>query len=198
MAGEQAVSSEIPHGDITRHLLAWRAGDRHAAAMAFSALYAALRRAAERALSKERIDHTLGPTGLVGEAFFRMLEQQHVEWQSREHFIAIAAQMMRRILVDHARGRGTAKRGGGVSTLPLDDAALVPVDSLGELIAIHDALETLAAVDGTQSEIVELRFFGGMTHEEIASYLGVSLATVERRWRLARAWLYRELRGASA
>lgn len=197
MTGEQAVSSEALRGEITRHLLAWRAGDGQAAAIAFSALYSTLRRAAERALSKERTDHTLGPSGLVSEAFFRLLEQQHVEWQSREHFIAIAAQMMRRVLIDHARGRGTAKRGGGAPVLPLAEAALMPVD-VGELVAIHDALEALAAIDGTQSEIVELRFFGGMTHEEIASYLGVSLATVERRWRLARAWLYRELRGASA
>jgi RNA polymerase sigma factor (TIGR02999 family) len=198
MAGAQAVSPETSRGDITRHLLAWRAGDERAAATAFSALYTALRRAAERALSAERPDHTLGSAGLVSEAFVRLLEQKHVEWRSREHFIAIAAQMMRRILIDHARGRSTARRGHGVPALPLAEAALVPIDTLDELVAIHDALEALAAVDPAQSEIVELRFFGGLTHEEIARYLGVSLATVERRWRLARAWLYRRLRGAAA
>jgi RNA polymerase sigma-70 factor, ECF subfamily len=196
MAAAEAVSREPSPGEITRHLLAWRAGDDRAVVTAFSALYATLRRLAERALSGERADHTLGTAGLVSEAFFRMLAQQRIEWRSREHFIATAAQMMRRILVDHARARGTAKRGSGVSALPLSDAEIVPGESLGEVVVIHDALEALAAVDRCQSEIVELRFFGGMTHEEIASYLGISLATVERRWRLARAWLYRRLKGA--
>jgi RNA polymerase sigma factor (TIGR02999 family) len=184
-------------GDITRHLLAWSAGDGRAAATAFGALYATLRRLAHRALSAERADHTLGTTGLVSEAFFRLLEQQRIEWRSREHFIATAAQMMRRILIDHARGRSTAKRGRGLPALPLVDA-LAAADSLDGLVAIHDALEALAAVDRVQSEIVELRFFGGMTHDEIAAYLGISLATVERRWRLARAWLYRQLKGTLA
>jgi len=193
--GEDAVARDIPRGEITRQLLAWSAGDDRAAATAFSALYATLRRLAARALSGERADHTLGTAGLVSEAFFRLMEQQHIEWRSREHFIATAAQMMRRILIDHARGRGTAKRGHGVPVLPLVEAALVSGDSLDGLVAIHDALEALAAVDRAQSQVVELRFFGGMTHEEIASYLGVSLATVERRWRVARAWLYRHLKG---
>lgn len=197
MAAAEAVSRELSPGEITRYLLAWRAGDERAVVTAFSALYATLRRLAERALSGERTDHTLGAAGLVSEAFFRMLEQQRIEWRSREQFIATAAQMMRRILVDHARARGTAKRGAGVLPLPLSDAEIVPDESLGEVVVIHDALEALAAVDRCQSEIVELRFFGGMTHEEIASYLGISLATVERRWRLARAWLYRRLKGAA-
>lgn len=198
MAGDEAVSQEIPRGEITRQLLAWSAGDEHAAATAFSALYASLRQMAERALAGERTNHTLETAGLISEAFFRMVQQQHVAWKSREHFIATAAQMMRRILIDHARSRGTAKRGPGAAALPLEEAALVPSDSLDELVAIHDALEALAAIDAAQAEIVELRFFGGMTHEEIASYLGVSLATIERRWRLARAWLYRQLRGIEA
>jgi RNA polymerase sigma factor (TIGR02999 family) len=194
---EDAVSQAPPRGEITRHLLAWSAGDDRAASSAFSALYATLRRLAGRALSAERADHTLGTGGLVNEAFFRMLEQQHIAWRSREHFIATAAQMMRRILIDHARGRSAAKRGSGVEMLPLVEAALVPADALDELVGIHDALEALAAIDAAQAEIVELRFFGGLTHDEIASHLGVSLATVERRWRLARAWLYRQLRGTT-
>lgn len=189
---------EPPQGEITRHLLAWSAGDARAAASAFSALYASLRQLASRALSGERADHTLGTGGLVNEAFFRMLEQQHIAWRSREHFIATAAHMMRRILIDHARGRAAAKRGAGVALLPLVEAAGVPADALDELVAIHDALEALAVIDPARSEVVELRFFGGLTHEEIARHLGVSLATVERRWRLARAWLYRQLRGAAA
>jgi RNA polymerase sigma-70 factor (ECF subfamily) len=196
MAGEEAVSREVPRGEITKHLLAWSAGDDHAVASVFSALYETLRRLAGRALSTERADHTLEAAGLVSEAFFRLLEQQHVEWRSREHFIATAAQMMRRTLIDHARGRGTAKRGQGVPVLPLDEAVLMPSESLDELVVIHDALEALAAVAPSQREIVELRFFGGMTHDEIASYLGVSLATVERRWRLGRAGLYRHLSGS--
>lgn len=195
---EQAVSRDAPRGEITRQLLAWSAGNDAAAATAFSALYATLRRMAQRALSSERADHTLGTGGLVSEAFFRMLEQQHIEWRSREHFIATAAQMMRRILIDYARSRGTAKRGRGVPVLPLVEASLVPSESLDGLMAIHDALDALAALDRTQSELVELRFFGGMTHDEIARYFGVSPATVERRWRLARAWLYRHLKGTLA
>jgi RNA polymerase sigma factor (TIGR02999 family) len=197
MAGQQAALQDVGPGEITRHLLAWSAGDDQAAATAFSALYATLRRLAQRALSAERTDHTLGSAGLVSEAFFRMLEQQHVAWRSREHFLATAAQMMRRILIDYARSRGTAKRGSGVAALPLIEAALVPSESLDGLVAIHDALDALAAFDRTHSEIVELRFFGGMTHDEIARYFGVSPATVERRWRLARAWLYRHLKGTA-
>jgi len=197
MIGDQAAPRDGSRGEITRHLLAWSAGDGGAAATAFSALHATLRRLARRALSAERADHTLGTSGLVSEAFFRLLEQQRVEWRSREHFIATAAQMMRRILVDHARGRCTAKRGGGVRALPLVEA-LAPSESLDGVVAIHDALEALAAIDRVQSEIVELRFFGGMTHDEIARHLGISLATVERRWRLARAWLYRRLKGTMA
>lgn len=196
MSRVQAVPRELPRGEITRNLLAWSAGDDHAVTPAFSALYAVLRQLARRALATERSDHTLGTAGLISEAYLRLLQQRHIEWRNREHFIAIAAQMMRRILIDHARGRGTAKRARGVPALSLEVAALVPADSLDELVAIHDALEALAALDGTQSKLVELRFFGGMTHEEIASYFGISLATVERRWRLARAWLYRRLREA--
>jgi RNA polymerase sigma factor (TIGR02999 family) len=141
------------------------------------------------------MNHTLGTSGLVSEAFLRMLEQQRVEWQSREHFMATAAHMMRRILVDHGRSRSAAKRGSGATALPLAEAAFVSDDSMAELQAIHGALEALAAIDPMRSEIVTLRFFGGMTHEEIARYLGVSVPTVERRWRIARAWLYRELAG---
>jgi len=194
MPGQGAVSSNVARGAITAHLLAWSAGDERAMAAVFASLYGTLRRLAERALVGERADHTLGTAGLVSEAFFRMLEQQRITWRSREHFVAIAAQMMRRILLDHARGRAAAKRGGGVAMLPLVEAAL-PTRALDELVAIHDALEALAAVDRSQSDIIELRFFGGMTHEEIAGYLGISIPTVERRWRLARAWLYRYLEG---
>lgn len=198
MAGGQAASRDPSRSDITRLLLDWRAGNATAASAAFSALYAALRELARRALSGERTAHTLGTAGLVSEAFFRLMDQQRIEWQSREHFLATAAQMMRRVLIDHARGRRAAKRGSGVPALPLADDSGLPGDALDGLVAIHDALEALAAVDPALSELVELRFFGGMTHDEIARYLGTSLTTVERRWRLARAWLYRHLTSAPA
>ena len=185
-------------GDITRHLLAWSAGDDRAAASAFSALYATLRRVAGRALAGERPDHTLGTAGLIGEAFCRLLEQQHVRWQSREHFLAIAGQMMRRVLIDHARARAAAKRGSGVAPIELIDDDLVPAAALDSVVALHDALDALAAVDAAASEVVALRVFAGMTHDELASHLGVSTATIERRWRLGRAWLYRHLQGAPA
>ena len=198
MPGDQAVPREIPRGEITKQLLAWSAGTDRAAGAAFSALYATLRQLAGRALSGERTDHTPGTAGL-GDALFRSLsrslEQQHIEWRSPEHVIAIAARMIRRLLIDHARGRSTAGRSHRTPALPLVEAGLVPGEALDGLVAIHDALEALAAVDHAQSEIVELRFFGGMTREEVAGYLGMSLATVERRWQLARAWLYRHLKG---
>lgn len=198
MAGEEMVSGETLGGEITNQLRAWSGGDERGAATAFSALHVTLRRLAGRALSSERSDHTLGTAGLISEVYFRLSEQQRIAWRSREHFIATAAQMMRRILIDHARGRTAAKRGHGAPLLPLVEAAQVSSGSLREIVAIHEALEALAVIDRSQSELVELRFFGGMTHEEIASHLGTSLATVERRWRLARAWLYRHLKGASA
>lgn len=185
---------EVPREEITRQLMAWSAGDASAAAAAFAVLYASLHRIAERALSAERADHTLGAEGLVSEAFLRMLEQR-VEWRNREHFLVTAAQMMRRVLIDYARARRTAKRGHGDAALPLTDATRVAGDPLDELLAIHDALAALAALDPMQSEIVEARFFGGLSTDEIAQHIGVSPATIERRWRLARAWLYRELRG---
>ncbi len=197
MSGRE-VLREIPRGEITRHLLAWRAGDNASMHRVFSMLHDVLRRLAERALSGERANHTLETAGLVSEVFFRLIDQQYVEWQSREHFMAIAVKMMRRILVDYGRGRGAAKRGHGAPVLPLIEAELVASESLDEFLSIHDALEALAKVSRTQSEIVELRFFGGMTHDEIASYLRLSLPTVERRWRLARAWLYRRLGDAAA
>jgi RNA polymerase sigma factor (TIGR02999 family) len=195
MSGDPQSLPETPRGEITKQLLAWSAGDNQAASSAFAALYATLRRLAGHALAGERPDHTLGTAGLISESFFRLMEQQHIEWRSREHFIATAAQMMRRILIDHARSRATAKRGYAVPALPLVDAGLVSGEALDGLVAIHDAVEALAVADRLQSQIIELRFFGGMTHEEIARYLGMSLATVERRWRLARAWLYRHLKG---
>jgi RNA polymerase sigma-70 factor, ECF subfamily len=187
------LSHKAVRSDVTVNLLAWSAGDDHALHTVFAALHERLSRLATRALSAERANHTLDTTGVISETYLRMLEQQHVEWRSREQFIATAAQMMRRILIDYARARRTAKRGRDVPMLPLSNALVVQCDLPDEVTAIRDALEALAAVDRALAEIIELRFFGGMTHDQIAGHLGLSVATIERRWRLGRAWLYRYL-----
>jgi RNA polymerase sigma factor (TIGR02999 family) len=159
----------------------------------FSELFVTLRQLAERAMSRERENHTLGTGGLISEAWFRLVEQRRIEWRSREHFLAIAAQMMRRILVDYARAHRADKRGAGAELLPLDEELMPGTTQLGQIVAIHDALQVLETIDAVKSAIVELRFFGGLGHDEIARHLGLSVPTVERRWRLARAWLYRHL-----
>jgi RNA polymerase sigma factor (TIGR02999 family) len=194
MSDEQAVPHrEALRSDITAHLIAWSAGNDEALHAVFSTLHDRLSQLAARAPSGERANHTLGTAGLISETYMRMLEQQHLQWRSREQFIAIAAQMMRRVLIDYARGRRTAKRGHGMLVVPLAEATPVHSELLDCVEAIHDALEALGGVNPLQSKIIELRFFGGMTHEEIGSYLRLSVATVERRWRLGRAWLYRYL-----
>jgi RNA polymerase sigma-70 factor (ECF subfamily) len=194
MSDEHTVLHKEPlRCDITAHLLAWSAGNDEALHTVFATLHERLSQLAARALSGERANHTLGTAGLISETYMRMLEQQHLQWRSREQFIAIAAQMMRRVLIDYARGRRTAKRGYGTVVVPLAEATPVGSDLLDGVTAIHDALEALGSVNHLQAKIIELRFFGGMTHDEIGSNLGLSVATVERRWRLGRAWLYRYL-----
>lgn len=194
MSDKHAVSHKgALRSDITAHLIAWSAGNDEALHAVFSTLHERLSRLAARALGGERANHTLGTAGLISETYMRMLEQQHLQWRSREQFIAIAAHMMRRVLIDYARGRRTAKRGHGMLAVPLAEATPVHGDLLDGVAAIHDALEALGADHPLQAKIIELRFFGGMTHEQIASYLGLSVPTIERRWRLGRAWLYRHL-----
>jgi len=184
--------------DVTGLLLAWGRGDRSAADELMPAVYEELRRQAERAMRREGLEHTLQPTALVHESYLRLVDQRRVAWRNRAHFFAIAATVMRRILVDHARARLTAKRGGGAAPITLagveggDGAAEAEVD----LLALHDALDRLASLDPEQARLVELRYFGGLTIEETADALGVSPATVKREWALARAWLRRELEGA--
>ena len=155
-----------------------------------------LRRIARRCVAGERPGHSLQATALVNEAYLRLVDVQRVHWQNRAHFLAMAARMMRRILVDHARGRLATKRGGGVRQITLgeaDPAGASPNDDGVDVLALHEALERLAALDPGQARIVELRYFGGMTIEDTAEALGLSPATIKREWAVARAWLRREL-----
>ena len=178
---------------ITRLLLAWRQGDEQAFEGLVPLVYDELRRMARRHLGRERQGHTLQPTALVNEAYLRLLEARHIEWRDRLHFFAIAGRVMRRILVDGARTRHAGKRGGGIDHLEFDETRLGVVDRSVELLALDDALQALAAVDGRKGRVVELRVFGGLTVEETAAALGVSSDTVTRDWQFATSWLKREL-----
>jgi RNA polymerase sigma-70 factor, ECF subfamily len=182
--------------DVTGLLVACGNGEAAARTILMEAVYDELRRLARGYLGRERPEHTLPPTALVHEAYLKLVDQKRVRWQNRAHFFAIAAQQMRRILVDHARAHRTAKRGGG-ATIPLTgiDVAGAPLNL--DLLDLEAALEKLAALDPRQSRLVELRFFGGLTVEETAAVLGIAAITVKRDWALARAWLYRELRSAA-
>ena len=182
---------------VTELLAAWSAGDEHAMAALMPRVYDEMCHLAARYLRRERKDHTLETSALVHEAYLRLIDQQHVQWQSRVHFLGIAAQMMRRILVDHARSHLSAKKGGRIKSLSLDQALTLAPERAPELVAVDDALERLSVIDAQQTRIVELRFFGGLTSEEIACVLGVSVPTVTRGWRMARNWLYLELQQRS-
>lgn len=184
--------------DITLLLRQWNGGDQGALEQLIPVVYSELRSLAARYLRRERPDHTLQPTALVHEAFMRLVDQSRVVWQNRAHFFGIASQMMRRILVDHARQRRSAKRDPGtyrIASMPGVEAA---TDRDPELLAVDEALTRLESLDGRQARIVELRFFGGLTVEETAEVVGISTATVKREWRTARAWLRRELDSAAA
>src|SRR4051812_37215342 len=185
--------------DITQLLLKWNGGDDGSADELLSAVYAELHRQAARAMRREGADHTLQATALVHEAYLRLVDQRRVEWRNRAHFFGIAAQMMRRILVDHARGRDAAKRGGGAVSVTLTDAHAAAGEASADaldVLALNDALDRLGALDANQARIVALRYFGGMNIEETAEVMGVSPATVKREWAVARAWLRRELGGS--
>jgi RNA polymerase sigma factor (TIGR02999 family) len=182
--------------DITALLIAWGHGEHAARSQLVEAVYDELRRVAQRRLQTERADHSLTPTALVHEAYLRLIDQQRVQWRNRAQFFAIAARLMRRILVDHARARATAKRDGGPSiALEEVEVGTAPLDV--DVLALDSALDRLAALDTRQGQLVELRFFAGFTVEETAAALDVSPITVKRDWALARAWLFRELRGSS-
>jgi RNA polymerase sigma factor (TIGR02999 family) len=180
-------------GDATGLLLAWSRGDRGALDKLLPLLHDELHRLAARFMRRERADHLLQPTALVNEAYLRLVDQRTVRWQNRAHFFAIAAQLMRRILIDHARKQRYAKRGGGAAHALLDEALTLSDERAAELVALDEALDALAAVDAQQSRVVELRFFGGLTVEETAEVLELSRDMVKREWSTAKAWLYREM-----
>ena len=177
----------------TQLLIAWSNGDQAALDELTPLVYKELHRLAKSYMARERADHTLQTSALVNEAFIRLIDWKNVQWQNRAHFFAVSAQLMRRILVDFARSRNYAKREGGAHKVSLDETAIVSQRRSKDLVALDDALTALAALDERQSRVVELRFFGGLSLEEIAEALQVSVGTVRRDWSLARAWLHREL-----
>ena len=178
---------------VTQWLLQWSGGDQAALDQLMPAVYTELHRVAVSYLRREQAGHTLQPTALVHEAYLRLVDESRVDWHSRAHFFGVAARLMRQILVDHARRRHAAKRGGGAFKVTLEDARANYEPPDLDLLALDHALNELAALDPQQSRVVELRFFGGLTLEETAEALGVSSKTVARDWEFARAWLHREM-----
>lgn len=181
--------------DITGLLLAWSSGDESVLERLMELIYGRLHRLAESFMNQERPEHTLQTTALVNEAYLRLIRQDQVQWRDQVHFFAVAGWVMRRILVDHARRNAKVKRGGGVYKLPLEELGSIPVERAPDLLALDDALRTLEANDAELARIVELKYFSGMVKEEIAEVMGLSPATVTRRFRAAKAWLYFYLSG---
>jgi RNA polymerase sigma factor (TIGR02999 family) len=184
--------------DVTRLLVDWGKGDRAAHEQLLPLVYSELRRLAGAYMRRERPDHTLQPTALVHEAYLRLVDQQRVDWRNRAQFVGLAAMMMRRILANHARDRAAAKRGGEAERVSLTLAGEVLRRPEVDALALHEALDRLAALDARKSQVVELKFFGGLTTEEIAESLALSPSTVEREWSFARAWLYDAIAGHPA
>ena len=182
-----------PSHEVTHLLMAWNDGDEAALNQLMPLVYKELRRLARNRLGRERVGHTLQTTDLVHEAYFRLVDQTRVRWQNRAHFFGIAAQQMRRILVDRARQRRRLKRGAGAQVLTLNEAVVVSPQADVDVIAIDEALTDLAALDQRKARVVELRFFGGLSVEETADFLDVSQITVMREWKMAKAWLHRAL-----
>jgi len=180
--------------DVTQLLQQWNVGHQEALDLLLPAIYGELKLLATSYLRRERPDHTLQATALVHEAFLKLVDQRDVQWQNRAHFFGIAAQAMRRILVDCARAHTAVKRGAGERAIPFEEAVVVVPGLDVDLLALDEALNRLAAIDAIQSRVIELKFFGGLTIEETAAVLHVSPATVGREWALAKAWLYAELR----
>lgn len=184
-----------PSSPVTQLLVRWRDGDREALAALMPLVYDELRRLAHHYLRQERSDHTLQSTALVNEAYLRLAGQNPPQWQNRAHFFGIAAHIMRQILVEYARGRSAAKRGGSACRLTLDEAVALPQQMDVDVVELDKALTGLAELDAQQSRIVELRYFAGLTIQDTSEVLGISPATVKRDWVTARAWLYRAMTG---
>ena len=180
-------------GTISRLLVDWRDGDKTALDRLVPLVYRELRRLAGYYMRRQRADHTLQTSALINEAYLRLADHKNMRWESRGHFYAVAAQAMRRILVDHARSRGYAKRGGGALKVSFDEAVIGAEERGAELIALDDALQDLAAIDPRKCQIVELRYFGGLSVDETAEVIGVSSVTVMREWRSAKGWLLKAI-----
>ena len=187
--------SPAPPTEVTELLRRWSGGENAAKEALIPLVYDELRRLARYYLASQRSDHTLQSTAIVHEAYLRLVGHDHVQWENRSHFFGVAAQLMRRILVDHARKRNAAKRGGAHVTVLLDEAIGLSAQRELDLVALDNALKALAELDERQSRIVELRFFGGLSIEDTSTVLGISPATVKREWSTARAWLYAEISG---
>ena len=187
------MAATSPH-QISKLLLAWSEGEEGAYEQLVPLVYEELHRLAKRYMEKERYGHTLQTSALVNEAYLRLVGVKDVRWQNRVHFFAVSARIMRRILVDFARARQELKRGGNARQVSLDEALLISPQPSTDLLALDEALKRLLALHQRQAEVVEMRYFGGLTEEEVAEVLKVSLRTVQQDWRLARLWLYRELR----
>lgn len=186
-----------PEHQITELLAEWSGGNQAALDELYPLVYDELHRLARRYMSRERKGHTLQTTALINEAYVRLVDQRNVQWANRSHFFAISAQIMRRILIDHARRHAYAKRGGGAQQVSLDETAALALDDLSELLRLDEALKSLAELDLRRSRVVELRYFGGLNNEEIAGVLNISENTVIRDWNMARAWLYSQLTGGA-
>jgi RNA polymerase sigma factor (TIGR02999 family) len=184
--------------EITELLAEWSDGNQSALDELYPLVYDELHRLARRYMSRERKGHTLQTTALINEAYVRLVDQRNARWANRSHFFAISAQIMRRILIDHARRYAYAKRGGGARQVSLEEVATVARADLPEFIRLDEALKSLAELDPRRSQVVELRYFGGLNNEEIAGVLKISENTVTRDWNMARAWLYRQLTGSAA
>jgi RNA polymerase sigma factor (TIGR02999 family) len=184
--------------EITQLLAEWSDGNQTALDKLYPLVYDELHRMARRYMQREQKGHTLQTTALINEAYVRLVDQKHVHWANRAHFFAISAQIMRRILIDHARRHAYAKRGGGAERISLDETAIVAKERAPDLLVLDEALNRLAEIDPRRGRVVELRYFGGLNNEEIAGVLKISENTVTRDWNMARAWLYQELSGSMA
>jgi RNA polymerase sigma-70 factor (ECF subfamily) len=183
-----------PTAQVTKLLVAWGQGDKAAFEQLVPFVHAELRRIARRQMASERAGHTLQPTALVNEAFLKLIDVREVRWQDRAHFFAMAARVMRRVLVDSARARGYQKRGAGAARVTLDEGRAGTTERAADLIALDEALEALTAIDPRKGQVVELRYFGGLSVEETAEALGISVRTAKRDWTMAKLWLSSELK----